>query len=380
MSAPLTAPVAETAASAPRTHRWWAVVRSAGSVVLALAGLVLFLAWMGGAFREKVRPAEIQLPHASAAGRPTARVEKRQKADLSTAVGSVQPRRRTEVASQLLARILDVKARPGDLVEAKQELVLLDDRELIAQQAEALAAVTAAEADLIVRRADFNRAKTSRDKGVISLEEFARFEGALKVAEAQLKRAQQAVGRLDVQLTYTKIVANARGVVGDRFADPGDIATPGKPLMVLYDPAELELHANVPESLADRVKEGRLVTVRIEAAGLRDVTGTVREVVPRASGSVAYTRLVKVTLGDAPSGKQLLPGMFGRLTIPVDPVNRLYVPRAAVIRIGQLDLVEVVAEDGTLSRRFVRIGPEDGDSVEVLTGLSEGDVVALPAR
>jgi multidrug efflux pump subunit AcrA (membrane-fusion protein) len=87
-----------------------------------------------------------------------------------------------------------------------------------------------------------------------------------------------------------------------------------------------------------------------------------------------------VTLSDAPSGKQLLPGMFGRLTIPVDPVNRLYVPRAAVIRIGQLDLVEIVAEDGTLNRRFVRIGPEDGDSVEVLTGLSEGDVVALPAR
>jgi membrane fusion protein (multidrug efflux system) len=300
--------------------------------------------------------------------------------DPAAAVGSIQPRHRTEVAAQLLARILDVKVRPGDVVAPKQELVLLDDRELLAQQAEALAAVTAADADRIVRQADFDRARTSREKGVLSAEEFARFEGALKVAEAQLKRTREAVGRLDVQLTYTKILANAPGVVGDRFADPGDIATPGKPLMVVYDPAELELHANVPESLAERLQVGQKVRVLVEAAGPGALEGAVREKVPQASGLVAYTRLVKIALAGVPPGQRLLPGMFGRVAIPTDPVERLFVPRAAVLRIGQLDLVEVVAEDGTLTRRFVRLGPEDGDRVEVLSGLSAGEVVALPAR
>ena len=208
----------------PQTRQWWPVVRSVASGMLAIAGLVAFLAWMGGAFREKVHPGEVPVPRDSATGRATAMVEKRRVEDSATVVGSVQPRRRTEVSAQLLARILDVKVRPGDMVEPMQELILLDDREIRAQQAEAQAAVTVAEADLVIRNTDFTRAQLEREKGVTGIAEFARYEGAMKVAEAQVKRAKEAVGRLDVQVTYTKILVTSRGVVGDRFADPGDIA------------------------------------------------------------------------------------------------------------------------------------------------------------
>ena len=72
--------------------------------------------------------------------------------------------------------------------------------------------------------------------------------------------------------------------------------------------------------------------------------------------------------------------MFGRIEIPVEPAERLWVPRAAVRRVGQLDLVEVADPDGTLTRRFVRVGPEAGGKVEILSGLTAGETVALPAR
>jgi RND family efflux transporter MFP subunit len=368
-----------TTATAPPGVRWWPLVRSVGSIALALAGLVVFLAWMGGAFRQKVHPGEVPVPRESASGHATATVEKRRIEDVATAVGSVQPRHRTEVSAQLLARILEVKVRPGDPIKPGLELVLLDNRELLAQQAEALAAVTAADADLIVRKADFARAQSSRDKGIMSAEDFARFEGVAKVAEAQVRRAKEAASRLDVQLSYTKILATSRGVVGDRFADPGDIATPGKPLMMVYDPAELELHVNVPETLAPDLREGQQLAVQIEAVGLRDGTGIVREVVPHAQ-QVTRSVLVKVTLPKSTSAKPLLSGMFGRVSIPVGTVERLFVPRGTVRQLGQLDLVEVVNTDGTLSRRFVRVGPVVGDRVEILSGLSEGETVALPLR
>ena len=200
---------------------------------------------------------------------PTAVVEKRQIADAAAVVGSVQPRRRTEVSSQLLARILDVKVRPGETVEPEQELILLDNREVLAQLAEAQAAVTVAEADLLVRKTDFARAGSGRRGSAAG--DFARYEGAMKVAEAQVKRAKESVSRLAVQLTYTKILATSRGVVADRFADPGDIAAPGKVLMVIYNPAELELHVNVPESLAPDVRVGQQLKVHIEAAGMNNV-------------------------------------------------------------------------------------------------------------
>src|SRR5512141_2513125 len=103
-----------TTVTQPESRRVWPLIRSIGSIVLALAAMVAFLAWMGGAFREKVHPGEVPVPRDSAVGRATAVVEKIRVDDAAAVVGSVQPRRRTEVSAQVLARILDVKVRPGD--------------------------------------------------------------------------------------------------------------------------------------------------------------------------------------------------------------------------------------------------------------------------
>ncbi len=355
-----------------------ALVRSLQSAGVALAVLGGFLAWMGGAFREKTRPGEVAAPKASAAGRELRAVEAHRVEEGAPVVASVQPRRRTEFAAQVQARILQVSLEPGETVEPGKVLVRLDDLELRAQQAEAEAAVAVAEADLALRKVDYARAQRERTGGVISDTDFARYDGALKVSDAQVKRAKENVKRLAVQLTYTAIVAPARGVVADRYADPGDIASPGKVLMVVYDPSELELHANVPESLAPDVRAGQPVRVRIDAAGVSAVTGTVREVVPQAQPA-SRSVLVKIALPPLPGGKPLLPGMFGRVGIPIGTVERLFVPRAAVAHVGQLDLVEVVGPDGTVNRRFVRLGPDVGDRVEVLAGLRAGERVALPA-
>jgi RND family efflux transporter MFP subunit len=380
----------------------WHVVRSVLSAVVAVAVLALFLAWMGGAFREKVHPGELSVERSSAAGRKLVEVERERAEDAAVVVGSVQPRKKTDVASQLLASVREVKVSPGDRVEEKAELVILDDRELLAQQNEAQATQSAAEADLVVRKGDFERAKMLRQQGSIGAEDFSRIEGALRVAESQVVRTKATVARLAVQLSHTKIVAPAKGLIADRFVDPGDLATPGKPLLVIYDPADLEFHTNVPETLAPALTVGQTLGVRIDAAGL-SVTGTVREVVPQAQ-QASHSVLVKVTLPPIPSTGPLLPGMFGRVSLPTGTAERLWVPKAAVARIGQLDLVEVANPDGTLTRRFVRIGPTArepvgivaglaaivggwavvyppyADRVEILSGLTAGETVALPAK
>jgi RND family efflux transporter MFP subunit len=361
----------------PRSRRWWGAVRSLAATAVAVATLGLFLAWLGGAFRDKVPPGEVPAERPSAAGRALVPVEKIRAADTAAAVGSVQPRKRTEVASQVLAVVLEVRVQPGDRVKPGDRLVTLDDRELVAQQREATAALAAAEADLVTRRTDYERLKKLRDTGSVSADEFTRVEGAFRVADAQVARAKEVIARLAVQLTHTAVPATAGGVVADRFVDPGDLATPGKPLLVVYDPADLELHVNVPESLAPGLAAGQSLAVRIDAAGLA-AAGTVREVVPQAR-QASRSVLVKVALPPAPTARPLLPGMFGRVEIPVGSAERLWVPLPAVRRVGQLDLVEAANPDGTLSRRFVRVGQEVNGKVEILSGLSAGDQVALPA-
>jgi RND family efflux transporter MFP subunit len=348
--------------------------RKIGSSLLALAGLSLFLGWLGGAFAARVGPGEVGADRPSAAGRNLVRVRRSSIEETITVVGTVQPRRKAEIASQIVASVLEVKVQPGDKVKPGDVLIVLDDRELVAQRGEALAAVTAAEVEVGARRRDYDRimlvAKDSTSK-----EEKDRVTGAYDLAQALLKRSRQQVARIEVQLTYTQIKAASPGVVADRFADPGDLAVPGKPLLAVQDTRELELHACVPESQALHVAVGQKLPLRIDAANFSGV-GTVREVVPLAQ-QASRSVLAKVSLPADMSGP-VYAGIFGRVTLPVGHVSRLLIPQAAVKQVGQLELVEVAGADGRLERRFVRTGRAFNGEIEVLSGLNEGEQVAMP--
>jgi len=175
-------------------------------------------------------------------------------------------------------------------------------------------------------------------------------------------------------LTYTRIEAQTSGIVADRYADPGDLAVPGKSLLTLHDPEKLELQASVREGLTGKVHLGMQLPVQIDALS-RSMTGTIREIVPKADRA-SRSVLVKVALPqDQLEGVYL--GMFGRLSIPVQTLEHTVVAAAAVERIGQLEVVEVVAPDGALQRRFVRTGQRIGDQIEILSGLSVDELVVL---
>jgi len=350
------------------------LVRKVGSSFAALAGLGFFLAWLGGAFGARVGPGEVSANRPSAAGREMVLVKRSPVEETITAVGSVQPRRKADIASQIISSVLEVKVQPGDRVKPGDVLIVLDDRELVAQREEALAAVTAAEVDVAVRQRDYDRLMMVATNAT-SREEKDRITGAHNLSQALLKRSRQQVARIEVQLTYTQIKAASPGVVADRFVDPGDLAVPGKPLLAVQDTRELELHANVPESQALNVTVGQKLSLRIDAANLAGV-GTVREVVPLAQ-QASRSVLAKVSLPVEMSAP-VYAGMFGRVTLPVGQSSRLLIPQAAVKQIGQLELVEVAGADGTLERRFVRTGRTFNGQVEVLSGLSEGEKVALP--
>lgn len=127
----------------------------------------------------------------------------------------------------------------------------------------------------------------------------------------------------------------------------------------------------VREELAGRLRTGQAVEVTLDALG-KQCQGTVSEVVPAAdSRSRAFE--VKVT---GPCQPGIVTGMFGRLLVPLEPVAELRVPLAAVQSVGQLDFVQVV-QGGQAHRRFVRLGERHGDQLTVLSGLTEGETVAL---
>lgn len=345
------------------------------SILIALALLGGAIAWMSGSLHTKVAPGTLERQSISATGRSFVPVETLATTETVDAVGTIQPRRRTDVASQILATIREIHVNAGDRVEQGQPLVVLDDREVQAQLRDAEAAAAAAQADVDVRQRDLERYTNLLKKNAASVEEFDRAEAAYKTAAALLRRAEEQIARIRVLVTYTTINAQMAGIVADRYLDPGDLAVPGKPIITLHDPQERELHASVPESLASGIKLGMEMAVRVDAVD-RQCHGVVREIVPQAQqGSRAV--LVKLTLPPQAVDVVYI-GMFGRVAVPIGETKRVVVPAAAVQQVGQQDLVDVARPDGALERRFIRTGRRFGDKVEVLSGIEVGEQVALP--
>ena len=143
-------------------------------------------------------------------------------------------------------------------------------------------------------------------------------------------------------------------------------------LLAVYDPSRMRLEAPVPVRLVNRLAIGQSVEVTLDRPA-KGFPGTVSEVVSEVDPA-SRTQLVKIHL-DGATG-DVLPGTFGRLWVDAGPREIVSVPASAVIRVGQLEFVQAV-RDGRAVRRLVKTGPARDDSLEILSGLSAGDVILV---
>ena len=376
--------------------RWRAILRWSAATVAAVVIIVAMLLWLAGTFTHKISPDDgIAALAAPLGGRPVVTVMARTQPYAEWAVGTTRAVHETTVGSRLLARVIAVHVRAGQIVEKDAILVELDDADLRAQVAQAEAVVAAASAALDQAHIEFERIKGLRAQAAASELELTRATNALRGAEAEKERAEEARAGAETRLQYAAVRAPMAGRVVDKRVDVGDTASPGQPLVSLYDHTRMQLVAVVRESLAQRLTLGQIVTVRLEALE-KECDGVVEEIVPQAA-AVSRSFEVKVA---GPCPPDVFPGMFGRVKIPLDPEEVVLIPAVAVRHVGQLDLVEVVAaaEDAGMpsaghvaagvppaggdeytSRRLVRLGRVFADEVEVLSGLAVGERVALPA-
>jgi len=198
-----------------------------------------------------------------------------------------------------------------------------------------------------------------------------RAEHSLQEAEAGERQAAKVVEENRIALDYNRIEAPEAGEVAKRLTEPGDLAWPGKTLLVLQTRGALRLESMVREGLIHRIAVGSPMEVLVDVQD-RTYKGAVEEIVPSAD-PLTRTFLVKVGL---PRADGLYPGMFGRLIIPVGEREVVTVPKEAVTRVGQLEMVTLRSGE-RWERVFVTTGRTLGDRVEILSGLHGGETLAL---
>lgn len=370
------------------------------SVLAGGAGLLLLMLYMAGIFTTgKIPPGTIEHAESTEQPRRTAKAAIETVPEFYESVGSVRPKTETRVDAQVSGKIVEVHVRSGDAVMKGQALVRLDSREYdvrLEQARQSLSsagsrreqmeqAVIAAGAERDRAQAAFERTRTYFEAEAATAQDMEQVEAAYRQAAAQLEQAAKALNEADsgvkgameavegarIALGYTTVSAPEAGEVVRRLVEPGDLAVPGKPLLVLQTRGALRLEALIPESLIIRIRRGTVLEIKIDALD-RSMTGSVEEVVPSVDPATR-TILVKVGL---PEQKDVFPGMFGRLLLPVRQSEVVLVPREAIRKIGQLDVV-TVSTDGRWERVFVTTGRIIGERVEILSGLAGNETVAL---
>jgi RND family efflux transporter MFP subunit len=339
-------------------------------LVLALAAIVILLLWVLGTFRRGRIHGGGQ-PHVDATAAPlhTQPVVLRTVTATTELVGTVQAEQLASLTSRVVANIVEMRSAAGQRVAAGTPLVQLDDRELRHRLEQARSARSSAEATLAQARSDYQRDQPVFNQGGLSAYEFEHTQTSLRIAEANLRRSQEAEREAEVELSYAVVRSPFAGIVVDRLANQGEQAAPGKPLLTMYQEGRLWLEVQVPEALMGRIHLRDRLPFRIDALD-RDLRGQVVEIVPSSDPS-SRSVVARVRLQDT---RDVLPGMFGRLQLPSKPEPRLILPDSAVIRAGQLTLVDVV-RNGRVERRSVQLGRAADGKVEVLSGLSAGETV-----
>ena len=315
------------------------------------------------------------------------------------AVGTTRPRTETTIGAQITARIKDVKVKPGDRVRKGQLLVLLDDSQFLSRLNQVRQALNTARsgkeqarqgematrAAFAAAQAAWQRTKAYYASEAATDQDMEQAEAAYLQARAELRRAGEAVTSADtvirqteskieeamIALGYTGIKAPEDGSVLKRFVEPGDLALPGKPLLLFQTTGRLRLEAHVREGLIGCVHTGDCLNVDISTLD-RVVEARVEEIVPY-SDPQSRTFLVKALIPSIPG---IYPGMFGKLKIPVRQRQVIAVPRMAVKHVGQMELV-MVDENGRWEKRLIKTGQSLGDRVEVLSGLTGSETIGL---
>jgi len=313
----------------------------------------------------------------------------------------VQAGATAHITSRVVAPIQTVHVRAGDRVRAGQILVTLDARELTANVERAAAAATAAaeasraaesrlataQAGLQLAAATHERIRSLHDKRSATPQELDQAVAALGSAEGQVQAARSdaaasaalrdaaraASDAAAVARSYAELAAPFDGMVADRLADPGSLAAPGLPLVVVEQSGTARLEVRLDESRAAWASAGQLAGIRLDGtSGTNWVEAKVLEV-GRVDPS-SHSFLIKLELPPGVSGRT---GSFGRARFAGPARHTLVVPSASLIRRAGLTFVFTVDPESLARLRPVVAGAVVGDRTEVLAGVADGELVVV---
>lgn len=282
--------------------------------------------------------------------------------------GTVVARRSVQVASRLSGFIRRLDVHEGQTVRAGQVLFEIDAPELRSQTGQSQAQLEQARAQLAQAEADERRYGDLYRAEAIPRQQWEQVQLHARVAREQLAAARAAAAGASAQWPYATVRSPIAGVVARKLASSGDLAGPGRTVLVIDGDGAPQVQVQLPQELFERVRIGERVRVR---AGAREFDAQLARIVPVAD-AVARTFEAKL---DVPAGSGLSSGQYVQVEFAGTEHAQLRVPRAAVVQRAGMTGVFVVDASGIAHFRLLRLGATAGDEVDVQAGLHAGETV-----
>lgn len=312
-----------------------------------------------------------EVPKTAAIKVSVARIEKLDIPQFTESIGTVKAAREATVASKVMGSIAKLNFREGERVKEGAILVEIDDRDIKAQMEQGHAAVAEASAAYKNSEVNLNRMRTLLEQKSVTQQQVDNAVMQFDMAKARVQQTHANVEAIKVMLGYTKVAVPFDGIITEKSIEKGEMATPGRPLFKITDDRILRLETEIREADIKGVKIGKGIDVRVDAID-KVAKGKVSQIIP--SGDPAtHSFLVKI---DIPRLEGLLSGMFGRALLEKGAAKTIQVPKSAVVEKGQLSGVYVV-KGNVAQYRMIKTGIVSGDKMEVLSGLSEEDMVTV---
>jgi multidrug efflux pump subunit AcrA (membrane-fusion protein) len=286
------------------------------------------------------------------------------------APGSVQPRDRVALSSQINGFVRAVQVKAGQIA-ASMRTAASASKELASQTFARYQKLFDARS-VSPQELDEMRARRDGSAAELAARELmaAAAEDRLHQIEAKIAQARAQSARADVVVGWTVIQAPWAGMIAEKSVDPGSAIFPGSPLLVLESSSNAQVLATLPTSDLGRIRQGLEVQIR-RAESKSSVTGKIAEIIP-VSNPAMHSVQFKI---DLPAGVGATSGEYVKVLIPSGDRQAILVSRGAVREAGQLTGVFIVDNASKARFRLVKIAPYDAERVEILSGADPGEKI-----
>lgn len=287
--------------------------------------------------------------------------------------GEVRARYENDLSFRVGGKLVERLVNLGDPVRKGQVLARLDPQDIRLSASASMAMRAAAEADLALARAEFERAEMLLAEKFISKSAVDTRRAQLAAAQARLQQAQAQAQVAENQVAYTQLKAPRDGVVTALGAEVGQVLAAGQWAIRTADPAEREILSWIPEARLAQFKPGQAAQVQVWAAPEKLYAGRIREI---AASADPTTRTYAIRISLAAPDANLSLGASAAVGFMHATAAAVRVPLAAVMKgSGDQAHVWVLGADNKVVERSVVVDSLRDDVAVLRSGLVAGEKI-----